>query len=157
MIKLSRSFSHVVDMLRVKYGYNHISVFTVASIFKFILLALLQCLYVLSSSLLILSDLVWYWFAVLVICLPQPLHLLNGLLRYLLVLIEFNTAVDLPTRLFLILGAALSQQHLPRRHVIHGFIFVRDEIAFDEGTVFHLDALPVRLFLRLVLLTLHVY
>lgn len=143
-------------MLRVKYGYNHISVFTVSSIFKFILLALLQRLYVFSSCLLILPNFVWYRFAILVIGLSQPLHLLNGLLRYLLVLIEFNTAVNLLTRFLPALGAALSQKHLPLSHVIHGFIFVRDEIAFDEGTVLHLDALSVCLLFRSILLTLHV-
>lgn len=101
----------------------------------------------LRRSFLVLSAFLCDDAAIVLVFLTDFLHLSHCSLCNLAVSVKFLGRIDPATGfrgLF-----PLREKHLPFSHVIHGLILVRQEISFNEGTVLHLDAFPVRLFLAL--------
>ena len=106
-----------------------------------LLLHQLQPLYVSRRCLLVLPHLLRDLLALRLVRPRQLLHLIHRCFRDFLVAVEFEVT-------FRGLGlATLGEEHFPLADVVHGLVFVRDQVTLHQWTVLHMDSLSIRVLL----------
>jgi hypothetical protein len=139
-------------MQRVKDGDNQVSILTVASILELLLLALLLSLNVSCESFLVSTVHLLSYFNEVIVIVAESLHFRECGVSNFSVLFKLLRAIQGLSRqrlpLSILLGfSSLCEEHFPFPYVIHSLVLVRNEISFNERTVFHEYTLPVGLFL----------
>ena len=119
-------------LARTVHRDDQTGLFWVASVLHLLLLRVDKCLHVATSVPLVLFHLCSLSFLELLVVTVHFLALLLDLLRDLLVYLQLAVG-------FLLGLAALCHEHLPAPHVVHSLVLVREQVAFDQWTVTHID------------------